>query len=47
MVISMPVIWVTTPAILVAIPRLRRKTAPLLGVEVAAVTAEPAATPAA
>jgi hypothetical protein len=29
MVISMPVIWVTTPAMLVAIPRLRRRTAPV------------------
>ena len=47
MVISMPVIWVTTPAILVAIPRLRRRTAPVPGAEAAAVAAEPAATPAA
>ena len=47
MVISMPVIWVTTPAMLVAIPRLRRRTAPVPGAEAAAVAAEPAATPAA
>jgi hypothetical protein len=47
MVISMPVIWVTTPAMLVAMPRLRRKTAPVPGADVAAVTAGHAAVPAA
>jgi hypothetical protein len=45
--ISMPVIWPITPAILVALPRLRRKTAPVPGAEVEAVTAEHAAMPAA
>jgi hypothetical protein len=45
--ISMPVIWPITPAILVALPRLRRKTAPVPGADVAAVTAGHAAVPAA